>query len=69
MHTIERGLPLPPDAKVGVYPFGEMEVGDSFLTAVARRRVAAAASDYGKRHGRRFSVRQQADGLRVFRVA
>lgn len=65
-HIIERDIAPPPPLQS--YPFGEMLIGDSFLTRQPRSRVAPAASDYGRRHGKRFSVRVDGDALRVWRV-
>ncbi len=40
------------------YPFQEMNVGDTFTTASTEsNRVKAAASTYGKRHGRKYRTR------------
>jgi len=49
-----------------------MEVGDSFLVPgphdrVSDGKVRSAASDYGRRHGKAFSVRVEGSGLRVWR--
>lgn len=74
---IEKGIPIPPSkggaGRPTLYPFAKMEVGDSFTIESARKqqgRMCAIASDYGKRHGMRFTVRTIGDGmLRVWRVA
>lgn len=72
MMRIERGVPL--DRKRGreaVYPFSDMDVGDSFLVGVSgdaravQRRVASAASAAGKRLGYRFVTRQVNEGGEV----
>lgn len=68
MHNVEKGVPMPPPTK-GIYPFGSMEVGDSFEAKATRGAVSAAASDYGKRHGLKFSVRQIDGTIRVWRIA
>lgn len=69
-HKIEKGIPAPYRVRDRAkYPFAEMEVGDSFLTKEDRTRVSGAASLYGKRHGRRYSVSMTAEGLRVWRLA
>lgn len=46
------------------YPFATMEVGEEFLItdAVRRSYVAAAASEYGKRNGKVFTVRATPGG-------
>lgn len=51
------------------FPFGEMAVGDSFhADANVFTRLASAASWYGKRHDKKFSVRRDGDGHRCWRV-
>lgn len=56
-----------------VYPFGQMNVGESFFVPFGNsdRRVSNAASTYGKRHALKFSVRIDKDrgGHHVIRVA
>lgn len=65
---IEKGVPIPPKKSEQKYPFNKMAVGDSFTTN--DKRVRAAASAYGKRHGQTFVVRKDmAGGLRCWRTA
>jgi hypothetical protein len=61
---------MPPSQSGTKYPFGKMEVGDSFLTeASERQRVSSAANSYGKQHNCKFACRRTAEGgLRVWRV-
>lgn len=85
MFKIEKDVPLPQGAGRGwrKYPFCDMEVGDSFLVPrdeVKLRSVGSngrlgaatiytAASQYGRRLGRRFTARKLPDGsVRVWRV-
>ena len=64
---IEKAIPLP--AARGVWPFGEMEVGDSFLVPAGREKAAkASAWTYGHKHGIRFTVRQEKKGVRIWRI-
>lgn len=83
---IDKDIPLPtacgrgPPAK---YPFAEMEVGDSFAVPLTGERYGNHSSDkaavslsvtshtYGKRHGKKFTVRQLNDEgvARVWRVS
>lgn len=52
------------------YPFGDMEVGDSFwFSAAIYQQATPAASYYGKRNNKKFSVRKDGDGYRCWRVA
>ena len=69
---VDRGIPLPPRLQAGgrvlKYPLDRMEVGDSFFCLTPR--VRESCSSYGKRAGRRFTVRKwkQDDGTNGFRV-
>jgi hypothetical protein len=68
---IEKGI-LPPEARAGrreIYPFSQMQIGDSFYSEAARENVANAAYGYGKRHGQKFSVLRDGDGFRCWRIA
>jgi hypothetical protein len=73
--VIEKGIPMP--ARIGktVYPFADMQVGDSFSIPAsedAKKRstqVARAGWAHGKKDGKKFSIRQTPEGgLRVWRV-
>ena len=70
---IDKGVPLPPRRKGGPpdkYPFPGMEVGDSFFAANYEdpRVMSNLAWKRGKKLGRKFSVRTEGDGVRVWRV-
>lgn len=68
---IEKGVPLIPKRfESHVYPFREMEIGDSFqLPAEEARRLRGAANVFSKRHKVKFSVRMVSGGVRVWRTA
>ena len=67
---IDKDVPIPEGAgkKSYKYPFSEMEVGDSFFTDVLREKLYPAASYYGKRNGKKFSIRKMEGGYRVWRI-
>ena len=68
--VIEKGIPVAKARGRKKYPFGDMEVGDSFLADMSQRqRLANAACFYGKRNNCRFTVRAVEGGIRVWRVA
>jgi hypothetical protein len=70
-YRLEKGVPLP-TAYAGrkKYPFGEMEIGDSFsFKADELTRVRAAASYFGTRNGKKFSARKDGPGCRCWRTA
>lgn len=75
MINIEKDVPMPP--KLGrpattVYPYKEMEVGDSFRVdgpeKVSKIRTMASTT-WGPRTGFKFSVRVEPGGCRIWRVS
>lgn len=52
------------------WPFNEMEVGDSFQIpdGIDRYRLTYAASQNGKRTGKKFSVRKYNGTIRCWRI-
>lgn len=71
-YVIEKDVPIPAPEGRGrprKYPFGDMAIGDSFEVEVSREVISPAASYYGSRNGKSFSVRTCADKtIRVWRV-
>lgn len=70
-HKIDRGMGFPIRKPTYIkYPWHEMKVGDSFPVPAGKYdTVANAARDFGKRHGRKFSIRTIATGVRIWRTA
>jgi hypothetical protein len=64
---IEKNIPIPPMTKNSVYPFQYMEIGDSFYTTASINKLSTAASIYGKRHQKGFTIRKEGEGHRVWR--
>lgn len=68
---IEKGIPLPSKTIKGkVYPWHDMEVGDSFL--VKDKSVSNMSGVYsyiGKKYGLKFAGRQLGPDVRVWRIA
>jgi hypothetical protein len=80
MAKIERGIPMHDLREFRAvatdicrrrkWPFGLLEVGESFvMTGVSDGSARSQACDYGRRSGRKFSVAKIAGGHRVWRVA
>ena len=81
---IEKGIPIPPKAerggnsagRLGIYPWKEMEVGDSFFIPAKDRgdakiiqlRVGSAAKNQWQNHGRVIVTRSLPGGIRVWRA-
>jgi hypothetical protein len=56
-YKIEKGVPIPRGTQCRVYPFNEMQVGDSFTFEPEKyNTVRRAATYYGGDHGVKFSV-------------
>lgn len=66
MINIEKNIPITADGN-SLYPFQCMDVGDSFFV-VREGRVRQAAHNYGARTGKKFTVRKQENGVRVWRI-
>lgn len=67
---VEKGIPVPA-GKGGAkpkYPFGSMDIGDSFFVTKAQNAIAAIATGYGKRHAMKFITHSEGCGTRVWRV-
>lgn len=65
---ISKDVPLPPPRRR--YPYGEMEVGESFLVGGGVLQVVCNANyRAGKRLGRKFIARKEAGGVRVWRIS
>jgi hypothetical protein len=68
-YEIEKGIPIPRSSEYEAkYPFSKMEVGDSFSVEERRESVASAARSYGCRVGKKFSIRKEGNGMRIWRV-
>lgn len=71
-YTIEKNIPMPPkgSGRPLRYPFDKLEIGDSFVIPTKDyNSVNAAARQYGKRCGMRFTFRKIDDATaRVFRI-
>lgn len=70
MITIDKDIPLPRHRIV--YPFPEMEVGDSFFTKKSRKTMTGIACYWAKKLGCTFSTRDvvenDVEGTRVWRT-
>jgi hypothetical protein len=69
--SIEKNIPLPVAKKgrTAKYPWGQLEIGDSFLVNASTRSMSVQASAAGKRFERSFSCRTVDGGVRVWRTA
>jgi len=72
--SVERGIQIPAQRVVFSYPYGEMEVGDSFVVPVVVRgktlqNVLNANYRASKRLGWKFMARTEGEQIRVWRTA
>ena len=67
---IEKGVPIEPSHRAKtVYPWRDMEVGDSFFTERAQSVVTNARTNATRKTGFKFATRKVDGGTRVWRVA
>lgn len=80
MLKIDKNIAVPSSlARTSVYPFGSMNIGDSFLLQedvpgrsglpVNEAKLRGASWRYGDKHGKKFTVRKTPDGIRCWRIA
>ena len=75
MIKIEKGVPVPPaqNGRPVTYPFGEMNIGDSFFVADVGKRfsIYSQVRYYNEKNGRTIQVvqRRESNGVRVWRIA
>ncbi len=69
---IEKDVAVPQSHRRVIYPFADMDVGDSFfalgVTVNDVSRVRSSATNYGYRHKMKFTTRAVEGGIRVWRV-
>jgi len=68
---IDKGIPIPfvRTYNKRVYPFRDMEIGDSFFINRKRTTVAAAAVNYAYLHPEyKFTTVVEGEGTRVWRI-
>jgi hypothetical protein len=72
---IEAGIFMPPPARGGrscSYPFQNMRFGDSFFMLSpgdsSAKALRSSAYRYGKRYGKKYTVRKEKDGFRCWRI-
>jgi hypothetical protein len=68
---IDKGIPVPRKLHTGktIYPFHEMEIGDSFFASVTVVTLKSSAVKHGYKYGKQFTIRKEGDGARCWRIA
>lgn len=79
-YTVEKGVPMPePRGRHSIYPFGSMEIGDSFVTDKNINQISTACATYAQYQKKRkkevpkYACRTLTDGelkghVRVWRI-
>ena len=67
---IDKGIPMPESKNSSKYPWGELEIGDSFLAVGAKTISSLTNSKRGAalRYGMEYITRTTPEGIRVWRV-
>lgn len=59
-----------PASRTNKYPFGDMDIGDSFRMPIEQKHhVQTASYHYGRYHNKKFSVREFDGDCRCWRIA
>lgn len=70
--AIDRGVPLPSETRgaKAIYPFRDMQLGDSFLLPATVKYPTQVCTTGNLRHSpKRFTCRKTAEGYRIWRIA
>jgi hypothetical protein len=70
---VDKDIPIPPGPLRrghAIYPWREMQIGDSFLYPAGTKRKTAQSTAYcmGKKLGLTFGLRETPEGLRCWRI-
>jgi hypothetical protein len=67
--TIEQDIPIPPERKRNIYPYKQMDVGESFLVPETKIQIVCN-NNYrvSKLTGMKFIARREGSGVRVWRT-
>jgi hypothetical protein len=72
MIKIDKAIPMPVTLRNGrpcVYPWAEMEIGDSFFVShKTKRSFGTQVYQAAKRLGKSFALREETHGVRVWRT-
>lgn len=66
---IEKSVPIPTNGpgRRSIYPWGQMELGDSFFVP-GKKLMDKQVHVRARRDGRKYLVRSEGDGQRVWRI-
>ena len=69
--TIEKNVPISStrtNTGESPYPLDKMEIGDSFWVKELPKKISPSVSYWGKKMSRKFCLRTQGEGVRVWRI-
>ncbi len=67
--AIDKNIPIPPEKKRNIYPYKQMDVGESFFTEGVRVQIMCNLNyRAGKATGKKFIARREGNGVRVWRT-
>ena len=67
--SIEKNIPIPPERKRNIYPYKQMDIGESFLVPEARIQIVCNNNyRFSKLTGMKFIARREGIGVRVWRT-
>ena len=67
--NIQKNIPIPPEKKRNVYPYKNMEIGESFFVPTGKIQIVCNANyRTGKQLGKKFIARKENEGVRVWRT-
>jgi len=67
--NIQKNIPIPPEKKRNVYPYKDMEIGESFFVPTGKIQIVCNANyRTGKQLGKKFIARKENEGVRVWRT-
>lgn len=74
MLTIDKNIPIPTErthSTAKKYPFGDMEVGDSFLVPGKKKvsQMGSTIPNARARYGFEFTSKLEEGGLRIWRIS
>lgn len=67
---IDKGIPVPTSrwGRARKYPFGDLEIGDSFFTDTKQETVGSSVAIYAKFNKKKLTTRSENGGTRVWRI-
>lgn len=69
MYKIQKNIPIPSKSRKKLYPFGDMEVGDSFAVPLNKNKaIIYAVSKAVKGSEKKFTRRVLANEIRIWRI-